>query len=373
MNSKLSLIPTVAIISGIGILLQGGLLAQRELIEALGPEPYQAWLEQEGIPNYTDVFVKDVWTLPVKPWARLGGLGAYINLANAKMATNAYVAEIPPGRSLKPEKHMYEEIILFGRGRGYTLIWNEGRPKQRVDWQEGSLFSPPLNAWHQHFNADPDQPARMLAVSDMRPIIVLHRDIDFVLNNPFTFSHRYDSEEQWPKFYEHIETRYHKLNFVPDVRTYKLIRWDARGTGTMSAQFLMASNARMKSHINEMQVGRYMLAHRHGAGAHLYIVSGQGYTLLWPERGQLDKRIRVDWQAGSLIGVIGSYFHQHFNTGPEPAKQLAMRLGGAWDFQERGGGREEGMAVIESQDEDPLIRQIYEEELRKNGVFSRLP
>ncbi len=29
--------------------------------------------------------------------------------------------------------------------------------------------------------------------------------------------------------------------------------------------------------------------------------------------------------------------------------------------------------MIESQDEDPLIRQIYEEELRKNGVSSRLP
>ncbi len=27
--------------------------------------------------------------------------------------------------------------------------------------------------------------------------------------------------------------------------------------------------------------------------------------------------------------------------------------------------------MIESQDEDPLIRQIYEEELRKNGVSSR--
>jgi len=35
-----------------------------------------------------------------------------------------------------------------------------------VEWQEGSLFSPPVWAWHQHFNADPNETARYLAIQD---------------------------------------------------------------------------------------------------------------------------------------------------------------------------------------------------------------
>jgi len=376
-SSHPTLFFSALMVAGLALIPGLSLRAQGEYLDALGGDPYQNFIQQEGIPNYTDVYIKNVWTLPVAPWARTGVLGAYINLANAKMPTNAYVMEIPPGQSTKPEKHMYEEIMQVGYGSGYTLIWNEGRPKQRVDWKRGSVISPPLNVWHQHFN-DSDEAARFLAVTDMRPILMLHRNLDFVFNSSFTFTNRYDSEEDFFKKSEFSPPRLTIRNLVPSIYDYQLSKWDVRGKGSSNMQFLMGSNERMKTHLSEMPVGTYKLAHKHGAGAHLYIVSGQGYSLLWP-KGRLDKRIRLDWQAGSLIGVISSYFHQHFNSGPEPARYQGLRLGGTWSFQDSGEVREEGsegrsgMLQIEIEDEDPLIRRIFEETLRKTGVQSRMP
>jgi hypothetical protein len=41
-----------------------------------------------------------------------------------------------------------------------------GANTTRYEWAEGTLFSPPVWAWHQHFNADPDETARYLAIQD---------------------------------------------------------------------------------------------------------------------------------------------------------------------------------------------------------------
>ncbi|MDO8636113.1 MAG: cupin domain-containing protein, partial [Dehalococcoidia bacterium] len=114
--------------------------------------PYDLWQESEGIPIVRGYHIEDLKKVPVKPWSRKGGLGTFINLEGAEQADDAYICEIPPGGSLKPQKHLFEEMIVILQGRGATTIWNEGGAKQTFEWQEGSMFSPPLNVWHQHFN-----------------------------------------------------------------------------------------------------------------------------------------------------------------------------------------------------------------------------
>ncbi|NIO10333.1 MAG: cupin domain-containing protein, partial [Deltaproteobacteria bacterium] len=123
-----------------------------------GKTPYEIWQEGEGIPVVTGLNVDDVRTVSLKSWERKGARGAFINLMGAGPNCDAYVCEIPPKGQTKPQRHMYEELVYIVKGRGATTVWNEGGPKQTFEWQEGSLFSPPLNSFHQHFNVQGDEP-----------------------------------------------------------------------------------------------------------------------------------------------------------------------------------------------------------------------
>lgn len=341
---------------------------------------YDRWLETEGIEVIREVMIDDVRTVPLRPWPRKGGLGVHICLKGAEDIDDAYVCEIPPKSSLKPQKHLFEEMILIlSGGKGKTEVWNEGGKKATCEWQQGSLFAVPLNAWHQHVNLD-DQPVRYLAVTDAPPVIDLFHSHDFVFNNPYAFKDRFNGEGDYfsnegTLFAEGVE-RIWETNRVPNVETVALKSWKERGIGS-SIRFELAGNT-MMSHISEFGVGTYKKAHRHAPGAYIIILEGEGYSLLWLE-GQ--PKGKYAWQRGSLIVPGRMEFHQHFNTGREPAKYLALRWGSQkfptgkhfsegenWWFSTKLGGNQ-----IEYEDEDPEVRQTYEQELAKKGIEIRQP
>jgi gentisate 1,2-dioxygenase len=119
---------------------------------------------QEGI------FFKNLKTYPVIKRKLRGSAGAHFALAGNR-TIDAHISELPPGGHNNMHRHINEAIIYILSGRGYSIIEEEGQEPIRVDWEEGDLLSPPLNAWHQHFNTDPDQPARYLAITNV-PLMV---------------------------------------------------------------------------------------------------------------------------------------------------------------------------------------------------------
>ena len=60
---------------------------------------YEKFLEKERLPVIRDFGITDLMDVPLEPWARKGGLGAYINLVGSGGVLDAYLCEIPPGKS----------------------------------------------------------------------------------------------------------------------------------------------------------------------------------------------------------------------------------------------------------------------------------
>jgi oxalate decarboxylase/phosphoglucose isomerase-like protein (cupin superfamily) len=336
--------------------------------------PYELWQTEEGIPIYTGLGIDDLRTVELGAWPRKGAAGAFINMLGAGRSCDAYVCEIAAKCQTLPERYLFEELIYVVNGRGATTVWQDGGRKQTFEWHEGSMFSPPLNTWRQHFNAQGDQPARFVALTDAPVIINRFRNLDFVLNNRFVFSDRFSGEDGYfsGKGQEVTSHRTWDSNFIANIPGFRLLEHSARGQGARGILLHFSANT-MSAHIEEYPVGTYPRAHWHGPGAHILILSGEGYSFMW-EQGK--KRERIDWKPGSLFVPPAKWFHQHFNPGREPARYLALK---PWGFTyqvedlvktlevEATGGTQ-----IDYQNQDPEIHETFVKECAKRGVEVRL-
>jgi quercetin dioxygenase-like cupin family protein len=342
---------------------------------------YEAFQRDEGIPVVRGFGVEDLRTIEVRPWARKGGLGTYINLDGTGGTNDAYICEIPPGQATNPGRQLFEEMVYVLEGNGSTQVWYDENKKVSFEWKAGSLFAIPLNAWHRHFNGRGDTPARYLAVTDAPLVMNLFHSVKFCFETPFVFDDRFAGQESYfdgsGKKWRSRRNVVLETNFVPDTQGIELYTWKERGAGGGNITFELAHNT-MASHIAEFPVGTYKKAHRHGPGAHLIVLSGQGYSLLWPEGEALTK---FDWRPGSMVVPPKNWFHQHFNGGAEPARYLALRWGGRrYDMggiieSEEGGGDvsvKQGGMQIEYEDEDRRIHEIFEDELARSGAQCRM-
>ncbi len=112
------------------------------------------------------VFFKNLKAFPVVNRKLRGSASAHFALAGNR-TIDAHVSELPPGGHNHMHRHVNEAIIYILAGRGYSIIEEEGKEPVKIEWAEGDLFSPPLRAWHQHFNTDPEKPARYLAITNV--------------------------------------------------------------------------------------------------------------------------------------------------------------------------------------------------------------
>ncbi len=355
---------------------------------------YEKWIEQENIPVVEGYGVSDVRELSLGNWKRLGCRGAYIQLKGLEGITGMYAGEILPGAALKPEKHLYEEIILILSGQGKAEIWQRGQQSRVIEWQEGSLFSPPLNTEHRLINTGTE--AVIFVAVTTAPFVFDHfHNEEFILQSDYCFSDRYEAQADYfapgQKRYlsDHNRLWIWETNFIPDVRSAAIDPQEQKGSGVRLTQFEICENT-LIGHLAQWPVGSYHKAHYHGGGAVLLILRSEGYSLMWPNElgprpyanGHGDRVVKVDWRTRSALSPPSGWFHQHFNTGRETALQLALRCGsqkhpfGIRVAAIRAGvftSLREGGTLIEYEDEDPEIRRIYEAALRKKGLSMDMP
>jgi len=353
----------------------------------LGKSAYMKFLEQEGAPVYTGL-AANLYAIKLGPWKRLGPgvTGAYLNLEGGGGVVDAIAWEIAVGAQTRPERHLFEEQVIVLRGEGETHIW-QGDPTKKVvvPWRRGTVFSPPLNSWHQHINKG-REPARLAAATDLPLKIDIFRNPDFIFNNNYNFRDRYNGQEDYfdpensvdysPKTSNALSI----VNLVRDAWTWRLFH-SGQGYGDIHRSILLSDNT-MSAFIEAFPVGAYERAHRHGPGATIVHLGGAGYTLVWPESlgqtpwkdGKGDKVTQIDWQEGTILIPPNEWYHQHFAIGPQPAKFI--KLGsppGNTKYPITTKLIFGDTRMVLFKDEDPHVRQLFEKELAQKGAKMIMP
>ncbi len=116
------------------------------------------------------------------PW-EMSRQGILKHLLNEKMNTrmetvDAYMEIIPPGSRSGKHRHLAEECVYVLEGRGYdlhqdcdveitdTYHWKAQDEVKRYEWEAGDVIYIPPNTIHQHFNADPERPVRLISATN---------------------------------------------------------------------------------------------------------------------------------------------------------------------------------------------------------------
>ena len=353
-----------------------GVIVSQEFAQKFATEKdsvYQAWVREQGLDFISAQYIPNLHKLPLKPWARRGGAGIYINHEASNYSNDCYVCEIPPGGELKPQRQLFEELIYVLDGRGSTSIWNDAGKRVTFEWKAGALFAIPLNTWHQHFNGAGKDPARFVAVTNAPMVINLYDDVDFIFHTEHDFKKRFDGEPDYFTKKGEQKGLLLETNFVADAINLPLLITKERGAGGGHIRFNLAKGS-MPAHISQFPVATYKKAHAHGPGAHVMVLTGEGYSMMWPEGG---KPRRFDWQEGTMLVPPDGWYHQHFNTGATPARYLAFKYAGVSARNEQGVplcwiSKRLGGAQMDYADEASLIRDTFAAELQKRGLQPKM-
>jgi uncharacterized RmlC-like cupin family protein len=117
--------------------------------------------EKDNIIYIDATFVSDVGQFDdLQVWPERGGGGRSVFFPFPDISMYSHVSEFQAGKYKKGHRHLSGANILILSGEGYSLLWHDNEEERiRIDWQQGSVFTPPTMWYHQHFNTS-DEPAR---------------------------------------------------------------------------------------------------------------------------------------------------------------------------------------------------------------------
>lgn len=348
---------------------------------------YDEWLASQQIPVHSGLYVEDVQTVERSWWDLRGCPGVVLRLTGHEGIICAYVLEVPPGQTIPAFKMAVEEVIYVLEGRGLAAVWAEGHHKISFEWQKHSLFRVPSNHYYDLGNARGDQPALTLHVSYLPFAMAALPNPDFIFKNPHVdTAELYDDEgfyagsrasravreEHWRGNRRSVSEAWYG-NFFPDLTVWDKL--SATGEGGVSRDGArMYYSGGITFPRSAVRVGlmalpsrRYVPAHRHGPGVTIVgIQEAEGFVVMWPEGGE---KVLCPWKEGSVFVPPNMWYHEHVNTSGVENRQLRIfppRLVMNYTVPD-------SKQVVPLFEEDPWIRQRFEEELAKKGLTSLMP
>ena len=336
-------------------------------------DAYEQWIKSTGVPIHRGYYVEDCRTVEVGRWDERECNAAFLVLAGQEGVSEARVTEIPPGKTIAPVHMALDEIVYVVEGRGLTTVWAaEGQPKRTFEWQRQSMFLIPRNHYYQMTNTQGQRPTRLLHYSYLPLAMSILPDPKFFFEHPHT-----DTSLLGGEFYSQAKAIPSKDrfgapsnmwygNFFPDMGAWDQLD-DYQGRGAGGHRVAVAfPNSPHTGHMSVFPSRTYKKGHRHGPGVVIVIPRGEGYSIMWPEGHD---KIYIPWHEASVFVPPNRWFHQHFNVGAEPARYLAFHGPRATSgYSER--VEDVARDQIEYPDEDPWVRQKFEEELGKRGISS---
>ena len=361
---------------------------------------YDKFMEADGIPVFRGIGIRTVRDLELADWPRMGGRGSYIQLHGTEGKWGQYVVEVPGGGALNAEKHLYEEIFLVAEGRGTTEVWLEEDGQRHVfEWEKGSLFSIPVNAYHRIVNAT-GEPALLIGGTTAPNLMNLIGDDELIFNCPYKMTSRFSGSKDFYKYKEDLEPdpirglAMRRTNLVPDVIGCDLPLDNRRSPGWRRGravhdgqQVLPLARPARDGQVFQgprPHLGRRADLHQ-GQGLHLYLARAGGRDALEGRQGRPGgaRRLRAVRHGHRPRRAASAGITQHFNSSSEPFRLTAwfgpnhptIVTGlppGAKQIDYTAMDVTEGGTSIPYWMEDPKLRAEFEALIEKNGGRSRM-
>jgi len=238
-------------------------------------------------------------------------------------------------------RHNIEAVIYILQGKGYSVI--DG---VRYDWEPGDFICVPIFAWHLHRNPSDENMIYVAATTGplgMALGTAIYEDDRFPENWVFgqdgdaslktlipgkSSATKITYEQDTERPLSAMDTLYgEQLSFAANeekvrrqgnvLMKEKDIRMEKTRMGHLAYVVDPKVGFRTRvlgSLLAEIPPGCHSGAHRHLYEEVNYILRGRGYSIIEDRK--------IEWKAGDALCIPVFGWHQHFNTGEEPARFL---------------------------------------------------
>jgi len=334
--------------------------------------PHYQWIKSLGLPIYRGYYLEDGRTVELGWWEERQCYTGFVVLSGQEGTGEARITEIPPGEKLPPLQFALDELVYVLSGRGLTTVW-EGSAEKTFEWQPRSVFLLPRNLKHQIANAQGNEPVRLLHYNFLPTALAGIPYPELFFNNDLFKTE--PGQSLAADLYSQAGSAPSSTgsvlwwgNFFPDLAVWDKFRNQKRRGAGAAGVAMQFPHSPHFAHMSVIPNQVYKKAHRHGPGFAIVIPAGEGYSIMWKE-GQ--EKITVPWHEASIFVPPNRWFHQHFNTGQIPARYFAMHPPVQFAYDEKVEDRATNQ--IEYVNEEPWIRQKFEEELAQRGMLTSMP